>query len=479
MKGLFVAALLVAAAGVLVALVDHAQIPPRRLGPYLERRASGHRPAIVQIGRALDRALLAVDRGAAVAHHPMPVPVLQASATPVPLRLVTVASVVDARRAIADAHPGDAIIFAPGTYRFAGPSMSIERAGTAEAPIVVRADVAGSVVLQFDMLEGFHVMAPYWTFENLVIRGACRNHSDCEHAFHVVGEASHFVARDNEVVDFNAHFKINGRAGAYPDDGRIEGNVITNTSVRMTSNPVTPIDLVAASRWTIVGNRISDFVKAGSNRVSYGAFAKGGGSDNRFERNVVVCEDKLRGAAGERVGLSLGGGGTGASACRGGRCITEQDRGVIASNVVASCSDDGIYLNRSAMSVIRDNTLLDTAGISARGGESSADSDGNLVDGIIRAVAGATIHGDDNVTTGTASLYVGSHPVRRLFVDADALDLRWRNAPPRRRGASTPAGDLCGVTRDADRVYGAFEDVVDCARAGARMRSTCAVVERR
>ena len=294
---------------------------------------------------------------------------------------MAVASPEEALRAIGDAKPGDAITFLPGTYRFDGTYIAASQPATRAAPILVRAERPGSVVLEFNMVEGFLVSAPYWSFENLVIRGTCADHSHCEHAFHVVGNAAHFLARNNEIVDFNAHFKVNGSAGAYPDFGVIEGNTLRNDSVRDTGNPVTPIDLVAASHWRIRGNRISDFVKGRSDRISYGAFVKGGGADNRFERNVVVCEDRLRGFAGQRVGLSLGGGGSSADACRGGRCITEQDRGAIASNLIAACSDDGIYLNRAAASLITHNTLIDTGGITARFGESSADVEGNLVDG--------------------------------------------------------------------------------------------------
>ncbi len=41
----------------------------------------------------------------------------------------------------------------------------------------------------------------------------------------------------------NAHFKVNGSGGAYPDFGVIEGNTLRNGSVRDTGNPVTPVDL--------------------------------------------------------------------------------------------------------------------------------------------------------------------------------------------------------------------------------------------
>jgi hypothetical protein len=388
-----------------------------------------------------------------------------AASTPDRVRTVTVASPAEALRAIGAARPGDAITFLPGTYRFDGTYIAASRPATEAAPITVRADKRGSVVLEFNMVEGFLVTAPYWSFENLVIRGICADHSNCEHAFHVVAGANHFAARNNEIVDFNAHFKINGSEGMYPDHGVIERNTLRNDSVRNTGNPVTLVDLVAASHWRIRGNRISDFVKGESDGISYGAFAKGGGADNRFEQNVVVCEDRLRGRAGQCVGLSLGGGGSSHAACRGGRCITEQDGGVIASNLIAACSDDGIYLNRAATSTIARNTLIDTGGIAARFGESSADVDGNLVDGSIRALGGATLHRDDNIDTPFIALYVGWHPVRRLFIDPLALDLRWRGNPPRRRSTRERAADLCGMPRPARPTYGAFEDIAHCSAA--------------
>ena len=445
-----------------IALVDGIDTPPRRLAPWIERRVEGHGRLIERIGDDVAAALLALDRRGEAFHDPLPVPPLDSAATWTHGREVIVGSTAEALRAIDDAQPGDVITFIPGAYRFDGVYIDVRRSGAADAPITVRAEKAGSVVLAFDMVEGFLVSAPYWTFENLTIRGVCREHANCEHAFHVVGGGSHFVARRNELVDFNAQFKINGVRGAFPDWGVIEGNVIRNDAPRDTDNPVTPIDLVAASHWRIVGNRISDFVKARGDQTSYGGFAKGGGSDDAFVRNVVVCEDRLRGFPGRRVGLSLGGGGSAPAACRDGRCITEQDRGVVAANLVASCSDDGIYLNRAAISVVTHNTLVDTAGITARFGESSADVEGNLVDGGIRAATGAAVHARDNLTTAAAYLYVGMHRVRGLFADAARLDLRWRGEPPRRRPVETTPADLCGAPRPPRPAYGAFEDIGRC-----------------
>jgi len=458
----------VVALAALVVAIERVNVLPRRLAAYIEHRASGHRPAIERAGQLAARALLTLDRGRRDVPVVLPIPAVRTASAvehgPTQRdQTVLVGTSAEAREAIANAEPGDAITFLPGTYRFEGTYVPVQRPGTPLAPIVVRAAARGSVKLEFDMVEGFLVTAPYWSFENLDIHGICRAHDDCEHAFHVAGGGEHFTARHNTIVDFNAHFKINGNGDAYPDWGVIEDNVVTNTAVRDTRNPVTPIDLVAASHWRIRGNRISDFAKAQSDRVSYGAFAKGGGSDNRFERNVVVCEERLRDLPGQRVGLSLGGGGSADAACRGGRCIVEQERGVIASNLIAACSDDGIYLNRAAMSAVTHNTLVDTGGINARFGETSADVEGNLVDGPIRGFAGAAVHARDNFASYLFELYVGLHRVRDLFVDAPALDLRWREEPPRRpAGTRAPTG-LCGKARSGQPAYGAFDDIARCA----------------
>ena len=451
--------------------VDAIGVAPRRLAPYVERRAGGHDRAIVAAGSLVAQALVLLDRGRDEAHGRLPVPAgddrpgegRAASRSPAPL---TAGTVEEALRAIAGAKPGDVITFAPGTYRFHGSYIDVRRPGAADAPIVVRADPAGSAMLEFDMAEGFLVSAPYWTFENLTIRGVCADDSDCEHAFHVVAGATHFVARSNAIADFNAPFKINASGGLVPDSGLIAGNVLADTRPRQTANPVSMVDLVAASHWRIVGNRISDFVKAQGDGISTGGFAKGGGADNRFERNVVVCEDRLRGLPGQRVGLSLGDGGTGARYCRDGPCITEQDQGVIGSNLIASCSDDGIYLNRAAQSRIVDNTLIDTGGIVARFGETGATVKGNLVDGPILAKDGAALHASENLATGLPRIYLGWHPSRRLFEDPLALDLRWRGVPPRRGRSADRTLDLCGAPRPPRPTYGAFEDIRRCP-AGA------------
>lgn len=469
-----------AVAGGALYFLNDAGITPRSLGPYIERRSQGHNPVIEGIGRSARSWLIAADRGeqplAAAAWRPGFVGMQEAAVLPATQategeREVLVVDGPDLARALRAAVPGQRITLLPGIYRIEG-TLEAFRPGSAEAPISVRAHRPGSAVLEIAGGEGFRVTAPYWRFENLVLRGVCSGNSECEHAFHVAGDAHHFAAVNNLVEDFHAHFKINGERGRYPDHGVIESNTLRNNTVRLTEKPVTPIDLVTASHWRIRGNLISDFVKGAGNQVSYGAFAKGGGSDNILERNVVICEDRLRGAPGQRIGLSLGGGGTGRDYCRGGKCITEQTGGILRANLVASCSDDGIYLNAAARSILLHNTVVDTGGITVRYPESSADIAGNLVDGIIRSRDGGLLRLADNLHTSAARLYLGSHPYRALFRDPSSLDFRWREPAPVRPAADGAAPDLCAPARPAMARYGAFEDFAACLDPAARTART-------
>ena len=443
---------------------ERVNVAPRLLGPYLERRASGHAGWIAEPARWVNRVLQRLDRG-----NPMPQADLPnwvgARASPSSasrLSSINVGRSSELIDALAAAKAGDTITLAPGHYRFSGRSLEAVRPGMEDAPITVRADAFGTVVLEFDLLEGFHVTAPYWVFENLVIQGACTSHDSCEHAFHVVGGAHHVVIRNNALSDFNAHIKINGSNGRFPDNGRVLNNTLTNGTPRKTSLPVTPIDLVAASRWLIEGNLIADFVKDGGDATSYGAFAKGGGSGTTFARNVVICEARLRGAPGRRVGLSFGGGGSDQSGCRDRKCVVEHENGLIEGNLIASCSDDGVYVNRSSGSKVLYNTLLDTARVEIRFPESTAVLSANLIDGVVLVRDDGILRDEgENETTSVWALYLGWHPVRKLFVDADALDLRFASQPPASLGPDSEA-DLCSSKRTRRTLIGAFERFAAC-----------------
>jgi hypothetical protein len=281
----------------------------------------------------------------------------------------------------------------------------------------------------------------------------------------VIGGGRHFVARNNTITDFNMPIKASGTAPAYPDNGLVEYNTISNTGARDTTGSVGAVEVVAASNWSIRSNLVTDFAKARGDRASIGLQARGGGKANRLERNVVVCENRLRTSPGKRIGLALGGAGSLAAECRGKRCAPEQDGGVIDSNLVASCSDEAVYLNRAANTVVTHNTVLDTAGIAAQWSDSGANIHGNIVDGRIVARDGASLREDENLDTGVTRLFTGAHPLRDLFASSAGLDLRWRGGAPRRDAGSMMGADLCGVPRPAEPAYGAFEDFSACVRA--------------
>jgi hypothetical protein len=444
-------------------------VAPRQLAPYLERRAEGHNPGLVGAVRRVGAALRALDRGPDVVVEAErfwgAVRGVPSSPEAGGVRVVPVSSVDSLRAAVAAAMPGDEIRVLPGVYRIDGRGLVAQRPGTRDRPIVVRGEGKAWPLLESTVQEAIRVTAPHWRFENLALRGVCGDHAHCEHAFHVVGRAEGFVARNNRLSDFNAHFKINGEGGAFPDGGLVVSNTLTNSEVRKTANPVTPIDLVAASGWRVEENLIADFVRTGGDRVSYGAFSKGGAAGTIFARNVVVCESRLRGHPGARVGLSFGGGGSAPDACRDRRCIVEHQGGEIRDNLVIACSDEGVYLNRSADAAIVDNTLIDTAGIDLRFPETSAELSRNLVDGRVRVRDGALVRASTgNVTTATPLLYLGVHPVRRLFADASAGDLRWRaDATPPGASAGARGRDLCGADGAGRRLAGAFDRFELCA----------------
>lgn len=309
---------------------------------------------------------------------------------------VPVADVPGLVGAIQAAKPGDTIVLAPGIYEVHQSKIACEAAGTADAPIVVRAAELGTVTIRFDAVEGFHVRGPHWEFANLDIEGICAADSDCEHAFHVTGAAESTWLHHNRMHGFNAMIKGNGEpigpgdSFVWPDDVVIEYNELYNPAPRDTGNPVTPIDVVGGQRWVLRGNFIHDHAKGGGDNVSYAAFLKGHSKDGLIERNLVVCELMHSGQV--RLGLSLGGGGTGPdSICEDGACKPEHERGVLRNNLIVNCPVDvGIYVNAGADSKIVNNTLYNTSGIDMRFAQTTGLVANNLLNGKIRDRDGGT-----------------------------------------------------------------------------------------
>lgn len=379
--------------------------------------------------------------------------------------VINVSSAAELVAAIDAAQPGDEIVLADGTYLLTGASCDV--AGTAAQPIVVRAATPLGAKLELDSLEGFRVTAAHWHFEGLDIRGTCAVDSSCEHAFHVSGAADGFVLRNSRVMDFNAQLKVNasklGEVYVTPNRGVVEYNELGDTRPRDTSNPVTKLNIDTGDDWVVRGNYLHDARKLGGDGVSYAAFLKSGGKRGLVERNLVVCATAgATGATGgTRIGLSFGGGGTGNQFCAPAfdpavPCSIEHDGGTIRNNIIASCSDVGIYLNRARDSKILHNTLIGTAGIDFRFATTSGEATGNVLTGMVRTRDGATMTASANRQAVTVAMFQAMYraPLTGdLVVTGDVTGLLG-GAPA---DADVP-DDYCGVTRAASMIaLGAIE----------------------
>lgn len=306
-------------------------------------------------------------------------------------RVVAVSDEAGFVAAVKAAEPGDDIVLSAGNYAFK--RIRFSRSGALARPITVRAKKRGSVRIKARGVVLFDVRGANWVFENLDIRGHCVPQKKCEHAFQLNGDADNVVIRNNRMRDFNASIKSGGgvvemangeKVRKFPDNVVIEGNAIYNTRPRRTSAPVTLIDVVGGRNWVVRRNLIADFEKAGGNKISYAMFLKGNSHNGVIEQNLVVCE--WRHTGGIRLGLSLGGGGTGKKFCKNQDCRVEHTNGILRNNIVLNCPRDvAVYLNKAKGSKIYNNTFLNTGGgVDVMYKGSSADTRNNIISGSVR-----------------------------------------------------------------------------------------------
>ena len=307
------------------------------------------------------------------------------------LQEIRISNIKELLSSINQAKPGDDIIIAPGEYTVDKRYITVNKPGSKIFPIRIRAASQGEVTINMTGDQGFLISAPFWSFENLTINGACAHHFWCEHAFHIVGNAHHTEIKNNIIKNFNAHIKINSSTeSVYPDYGTIISNRLINDNVRQTSNPVTPIDAVSVNNWIVKQNFIADFAKSSGTRVTYGAFFKGGGEQNTFTNNLIVCEFKHTG--GVRIGLSFGGGGTGHKYFRNAKATYEHKNGYMTNNVISNCPQDvAIYLNKASATTINNNFIIGGLGVDIRFKESSALITGNKYTGRFKERDGGQI----------------------------------------------------------------------------------------
>ena len=375
-------------------------------------------------------------------------------------KTITVTNGAELGAAIAAAQPGDVVELADGTYDSTG--YSCQTSGTAQAPITVRAKNARGATVRFDALEGFKISGDHWHFEGLVVRGVCAVDDNCEHAFHVTG-ASGFVMRGCAAIDFNAQLKVNAVPPKLPNGGLVEGNEIYDTRPRNTANPTTKLNVDSGDDWVLRGNVIHDFQKGGGDNVSYGAFLKCGGQRGVMERNLVLCARDFTG--GTRIGLSLGGGGCAPQFCEPAfnanvPCVEHTD-GIVRNNIIAGCSDVGVYVNQGKNSRVDYNTLIATSGIDFRFAMTTGEARGNVLAGAIRNRDGATGAFANNLENVAQATFDG------LYVAPLAGDLRKKGdlSTLIGKGMSVPVvtDDYCARARAAPFDLGALQHSLgDC-----------------
>lgn len=247
-------------------------------------------------------------------------------------------------------------------------------------------------VIKVNANVGFEIRSSNFTIDGIRFEGDCDIDSRCEHALHITGDTNNLLIINNDFVNFNAAIKSNGlfykeqQQRLFPDGVTVSNNRFYNQWVRQTKNSVTPIDVVGGDNWRIENNFIADFAKSAGNKVTFGAFLKGAGRFGRITDNVVACRWKVDyySVLDARVGLSLGGGGTGRDLCQQAECEYEHSSGVIERNVVFNCANEvSIYLNRTESSTVTNNLLFNTVGIDVSKGNVNALINDNQFHGIV------------------------------------------------------------------------------------------------
>lgn len=312
--------------------------------------------------------------------------------------IISVKTADELLSAIKSATSGNIITLEPGLYRLNGRNIPIINPGHFDTPIVVRSPILGDAIIELSMLEGFHVKAPFWVFENLIINGTCNDDSYCEHAFHIVGSGHSFVLRNSIVRDFNAHIKVNASGNNFPDNGLIENSTFYNTRPRETASPVNMLNIDSVNNWRVKGNLLADFSKNKGDRISYAAYMKGNGRNGIFEQNLVICEANVDANSSTQVGLSFGGGGTATAFCRNSQCLSEHTNGIIRNNIILNCPNDvGIYLNKSTNTQVYNNAIVNSLGIDVRFESSTASIVNNIISGRISDRDGGVSFRENNL----------------------------------------------------------------------------------
>lgn len=328
---------------------------------------------------------------------------------PVYTRLVEVHDIDSLREAISKAQRGDFISLLPGEYVQIKRPMKLkyEKTKNDGLPIIIGSSSDKKVVLQVDAVVALQIESANVHIVNLAFQGGCKFDGRCEHAIHIKADADNVKIINNDFINFNAAIKSNGepigknQQFVFPNSVQILHNRFVNEWVRDTKSPVTPIDVVGGNNWVVKRNFIADFAKFRGTKTTYGAFLKGGGENGLFQDNIVVCSWKVPYFSGldARVGLSFGGGGTGASFCQSENCVFEHLNGRAIGNLIMNCiQEPALYINNSDGTQIVSNILVNSLGIDLHHGSKDTLIQRNVFHGNIwRKDAASEYSAEDNL----------------------------------------------------------------------------------
>ncbi len=244
-------------------------------------------------------------------------------------RVVAVSTAAQLVAAIAAANPGDEITLADGTYALDG-TVAVTRPGTADGRIFVRAQNPQRATITVCADIGFRIDAPFWIFENLVLRSRCTSVSD--HAFQVIGRGDDFILRRNRSEDFFAHVKLNGTGGLWPDRFWAIDNDFRDSMAIPADGPFNVLNIDGGNAHVIRGNRFVDIAVSTARHAS-SIYLKATTRDAIIEENMVVCLRTLT-STGPTRGI-WGGDQTGTGGICDGDCANV--RNINRNNIVLNC----------------------------------------------------------------------------------------------------------------------------------------------
>lgn len=376
-------------------------------------------------------------------------------ASPALAARIDVSTAEELRTAMGAALAGDEIHLAPGVYAFTR-QLRTQNDGSPGAPIRIIGDDVSQTRLDFVSVEGLVFYNSDWELINVWVNGACQGNERCEAGIGVKQGAFRFLMRGCRISNWIQHLKSARDPVSEVEDASVLANEFYN------DRPIdgTPIDVVGGKRWHIADNYLHDY---GGNGISYGIFIKGSTSDSIIERNLVIGAHD-RPTTGTIVGISLGGGGTGAQFCPDGDCARncEDRRSIVRNNIVAHCTDACFHTKRSCDGAFLNNLGTDCGiglQIQINGTEGPVRIENNLLDG--------RITGGDNRSESQNLLRVGPM-LSDIYSDPSGYDFSVGADPSAALGQGTdilgdvPA-DYCSSPRTSPLDLGPFVLGAGCA----------------